>query len=103
MSTVISMLVLATVGPLSAAAGAFCIGWVNRFLAYAALKADPLYYVGAELVELRARGATVVGPCKITSIIPGRIELTGDGWKSTFSVQEFIQLDPVMVHKEDVV
>lgn len=88
---------VAVMGPVSAAVGAVLIEWAHKFLAFRRLAKEPLVFVGARIKELRQRQHVIFGPCVITGLRVGRIELTGeDGTRITFTGREFESLDPIM-------
>lgn len=95
MDIILSFLSLAVMGPAAAAAGSVLIGWANKFFAFRRLWADPLVYVGAELECVKKGTSTICGPCTVTGLRVGRVEVTGDGWVMSWTGQEFEDLDPV--------
>ena len=94
----------ALITPFAAAAGKWLLNYVQSWIDATALKSDPLYDLGSVFVSLHRGSTKLMNRCYVHSIGRGRVEIRGllkdgrdDGEALSFSVREFMALDPYVL------
>ena len=96
--TIILGVVMAAASPVAAVWANQYVNWIRKERALARLKANPLCYVGAELVELREPGTDreLMGPCVLTVLDFGEVQVQSKDGKigMIFTALEWEELHP---------